>query len=265
MPYKLLVTDLDSTLLTTQRTLSQRIQHAFEQAKQRGKYITFATGRNYVSSLPMIQMLRPNAPLILYNGSRIEENCTRNIVYAKNLPREKAFKAFELNTRYGIHISMYLDDEIYVETLTPETLEFMAKEQIVCHPVADLATFLGERDPIKLLLIGEPEKLTPYALEYSAIAHDTQLMRSELNYLEILASGVSKGNALAYLASYLGISVSEIIAIGDNPNDIEMIREAGLGVAVLNAHPDVKQVADLITDSNDNDGVAKIIEEYLLS
>ena len=90
------------------------------------------------------------------------------------------------------------------------------------------------------------------------------MVNSEVNYLEILASGVSKGSALHYLATHLNMSVDEVIAIGDNRNDVEMIREAGLGVAVANAHPDVKQVADMITDSNDDDGVAKVIEQYFL-
>jgi Cof subfamily protein (haloacid dehalogenase superfamily) len=264
MTYKLLVTDLDSTLLTTQRTLNSRTLRAFERAKQQGKYVTFGTGRNYLSSLPMIDTLEPNAPLILYNGSRVEEKYTRNLVYARNLPNEETLKAFKLNAQHHISILMYLDDEIYVETLTQEVLEFMEKEHIICYPVGDLQEFLGERDPIKLLFIGEPERLARYARDYAAIDGDTELVTSELNYLEILASGVSKGSALRYLADYLGISVDEIIAVGDNPNDIEMIRAAGLGVAVANAHPDVKRIADLITDSNDDDGVAKVIEEYLL-
>ncbi len=263
MTYKLLVTDLDGTLLNTQHVWSLRTQHAFERAKQRGKLLTFATGRNYSSSLPMIQTLQPNAPVILYNGSRIEENPTRKLVYAQNLPREQALKAFELNRRYHLALLMYLDDEIYVESLTPKTLQFMAEEHIPCQPVGDLAQFLRDRDPIKLLLIGDPEKLTQYAHEY-APGNGAELVRSTMNFLEILAPGVSKGNALSYLAKYLGISVGEMIAVGDNPNDIDMIRDAGLGVAMQNAHPAVKQVADVITDSNDNDGVAKVIEQYLL-
>ena len=264
MTYKLLVTDLDGTLLSTQKSLSVRNQHAIRQAKQRGKYITFATGRNYLSSLPMIRTLQPNAPLILYNGSRIEEHGTRKLVYARDLPAKQALQAFALNARHQIAILMYLDDEIYVATQSPEVLAFMARERISCHAAGDLASCLGARDPIKLLLIGSPEKLTAYAEEYAVREPEPELVRSEINYLEILAAGVSKGDALSHLAAKMGIPVSEMIAVGDNPNDIEMIRAAGLGVAVQNAHPDLKRVADLITDSNDDDGVAKIIEEYLL-
>ena len=120
MTYKLLVTDLDSTLLSSQRTLSSRTLRAFETAKRQGKLVTFATGRNYQSTLPMIEQLAPNAPLILYNGARVEETPTRHLVYTKNLLCEQAQKAFELNLQHRISLLMYLDDEIYVETLTPE-------------------------------------------------------------------------------------------------------------------------------------------------
>ncbi|MBD3308829.1 Cof-type HAD-IIB family hydrolase [candidate division KSB3 bacterium] len=264
MTYKVLVSDLDSTLLTTQRVITPRTVRAFEQAKEQGKYVTFATGRNYLSALPTITTLEPNAPLILYNGSRIEDPQTRNVLYAKNLKNAYACKAFDLNRRFQIHVSVYCDDEIYIETLTPEAQEFMEKEHVTCHPVGDLTTFLAGRDPIKLLFIGDPEKLHRYAQEYRAIDGNSELVGSEATYLEILPEGVSKGVALRHLAEYLGVTLEEIIAVGDNPNDIDMVQEAGLGVAVANAHPDVKRVADLITESNDQDGVAKIIEEYLL-
>ena len=146
MTYKLLVTDLDSTLLSSQRTLSSRTLRAFETAKQQGKLVTFATGRNYQSTLPMIEQLVPNAPVILYNGARVEETPTRDLVYTRDLPYQHAQKAFALNLHYRISLLMYLDDEIYVETLTPEVHEFMAKEKIVCHAVGDLQIFLGQRD-----------------------------------------------------------------------------------------------------------------------
>lgn len=265
MTYKLLITDLDNTLLNSQRRLSARTHDAFAQAKRAGKWLTFATGRNYSGAQPMIDALKPNAPIILYNGSRIVEPETGKILYAQNLPNAHARAAFEVNARHHIHISMYLNGDIYVETLTQEALDFTVKEPTTtCHPVGDLAAFLGNRDPVKLLLIAEPERLIRFAEDYAAVEPHVPLVRSEIAYLEILAPGVCKGNALPYMANYLGISVAEMIVVGDNPNDLELVRDAGLGVAVANAHPDVKSVADVLTDSNDDDGVAKVIETYLL-
>ena len=110
-----------------------------------------------------------------------------------------------------------------------------------------------------------PEELAQFAQAYSERVNDAVLVSSEANYLEILPAGVSKGNALKYLAEYLRIPLREIIAVGDNLNDVEMLSEAGLGVAMGNAHPELKKVADHVTDSNDNDGVAKLIEHYLLA
>ncbi len=265
MNYKLLVTDLDGTLLTSQCLVSPRVQRAVAEAKRRGKYITFATGRNYMSSLPMLETLGLNAPLILYNGARIETHGPRKTLYAQDLPLECAIRALKLQPEFQIHVSLYLHDDIYVNVMNAETLTLMEKEHIVCHPVGDLVRFLGGRDPIKLLCIGHPDALAGYAAAYRALDGHSELVQSESNYLEVLPSGVSKGQALRFLADYLGLAVDEVIAVGDNLNDIEMLREAGLGVAMGNAHPDVKRVADRMTASNDQDGVAQVIEEYLLS
>ncbi len=265
MSYKLFVTDLDGTLLNTNRLVSARVQNAFSQAKEQGKFLTFATGRNFNSSLPIMQTLPPNVPMILYNGARIETLQPRKTLYAKNLRNEQALKAFALQSQFQVSILLYLDDDIYVSVLSPDVQEFNEKEHIPCHVVGDLARFLGDRDPIKLLCIGQPEELTRFARAYRALDKDTVLVCSESHYLEVLPAGVSKGSALKYLAEYLGVSLQEIIAVGDNLNDVEMLSEAGFGVAMGNAHPDLKKVADHVTDSNDNDGVAKLIEHYLLA
>lgn len=265
MTYKLFVTDLDGTLLNTKHALSSRVQHAFIQAKQQGKFVTFATGRNFASSLPIMQTLPPNVPVILYNGARIETLLPRKTLYAKNLRNEQALQAFALQAQFQIEMLLYLDDDIYVEATTPATQKFSEAALAPCTPVGDLARFLGDRAPIKLLGIGQPEELARFARAYSERVHDAVLVCSETNYLEILPAGVSKGNALKYLADYLQIPLREIIAVGDNLNDVEMLSEAGLGVAMGNAHPELKKVADHVTDSNDNDGVATLIENYLLS
>lgn len=265
MTYKLFVTDLDGTLLNAQHTLSARVQHAFLQAKQQGKFVTFATGRNFTSSLPIMQTLPPNVPVILYNGARVETLLPRQTLYAKNLRNEQALKAFALQQQFHMEMLLYLDDDIFVSDVTPAIQEFMNIALAPCTPVGDLPRFLGDRDPIKLLAIGQPEELARYARAYRALDSDAVLVCSQSHYLEILPSGVSKGNALKYLADYLDVPLQEIIAVGDNLNDVEMLSEAGLGVAMGNAHPDLKKVADHVTDSNDNDGVATLIERYLLS
>jgi len=265
MTYKLFVSDLDGTLLNTKHAVSARVQHAFTQARQQGKFVTFATGRNFTSSLPIMQTLPPNVPVILYNGARIETLLPRQTLYAKNLRNEQAQKAFTLQAQFQIELLLYLDDDIYVTAITPVIEKFMEVALVPCTPVGDLSRFLGRRDPIKLLGIGQPEELARYMRAYRALDGDSVLVCSEAHYLEILPAGVSKGNALKYLADYLNVPLQEIIAVGDNLNDVEMVSEAGLGVAMGNAHPELKKVAAHVTGSNDNDGVATLIEEYLLS
>ena len=194
----------------------------------------------------------------------IEIDLSRDVFEYHPVIGYDAVRAITLAKEMGLHIDLHLDGHIYIEKLSQDAIDSMKKDNITATVVEDLLEFV-HGDPTKLLIIGEPERLEEYKLTFASHWHDPPtLTKSEPNYLEVLGAGVSKGRALERVSDYTGIPLTKVMAFGDNPNDLDMIRTAGLGVAMGNAHPEVKKAADLITDTNDNDGVAKVIKEYIL-
>jgi Cof subfamily protein (haloacid dehalogenase superfamily) len=264
MNYDLIVIDVDGTLINSKREITQVTLSALDEVHKREIKVTLATGRNYNATRPFAEAIRASAPLILLNGARVEELGSRRVVASHNLPLRDARRALALVKEMGLHVDLHLDGQIYVERLSQDAIDSMKKDNVTALVVGDLLNFLG-RDPTKLLIVGEPKRLNEFKKAYADRWDELPTMvKSEPNYLEILGPGVSKGNALKKVAHYMGIPLAKVMAFGDNPNDLDMIKAAGLGVAMGNAHPELKRVADLIADTNDNDGVAKVIREYIL-
>jgi len=149
--------------------------------------------------------------------------------------------------------------------------EVRATGRVAQVPVGDLVRFLEGQpdDPVKILLIGPDERLDAVAAAYRAGGFGAEdlphLVRSEATYLEIQPRGVTKGAGLVRVCKLLGIPPSAAIAFGDNLNDLEMIQAAGLGVAMGNAHADLKRAARMVAPSNDEDGVAAVLWTHVLS
>lgn len=263
LAYKLIVLDVDGTLVDCERRISTRNLQALEAAKQRGLKVTLASGRSYESITPFARTIGVNAPLILYNGCRVQDFQTQRIYEDHCLPLVQAQRALKLIAGYDLHLNLYIHDRVYIRTLTEAAAASMKKDNVTAEAVGDLLAFLKE-DPTKILLIGEPKLLRKFRREYlQGLALPPELVHSEPDYLEILPAGVSKGAALLAICQRLDILPQEVIAFGDGPNDLEMLRYAGLGVAVANARPEVKEAAELVTAANDQDGVAAALEKIL--
>ena len=167
--------------------------------------------------------------------------------------------------RYGLHVNLYLDDVIYIERETGVSRESAEKDGVVQKPVGDLIAFL-KAEPTKLLIIGPGEKLMALWADFDKQPHESEVVRSEPTYLEILPAGVNKGAALKEVSKITGVPLSDIAAFGDSNNDIEMLKAAGLGVAVGNALDGVKAVAGYVAAADYGLGVAegllgKVLEE----
>ncbi|OGP61134.1 MAG: hypothetical protein A2V67_09100 [Deltaproteobacteria bacterium RBG_13_61_14] len=265
LAYKLIVMDVDGTLVDCERRISTRNLQALQAAKQRGLKVTLASGRSYESITPFARTVGVNAPLILYNGCRVQDFQSRRIYEDHSLPLIQAQRALKLCAGYDLHVNLYIYDRVYIREVTGAAKASMQKDNVTAQAVGDLLAFLKE-DPTKILLIGEPKLLQRFRREYlKGMTLPPELVLSEPDYLEILPAGVSKGSALLSICRRLDILPQEVIAFGDGPNDLEMLRYAGLGVAVANAHPAVKAAAEFVTAANDEDGVAAAIEKFILS
>nr|WP_041484314.1 Cof-type HAD-IIB family hydrolase [Desulfitobacterium metallireducens] len=258
--------DMDDTLLREDWTISERTVQAIRQAQGKGVYVTIATGRMPASVRPYAQQLELDVPVITYNGAMVQEALSEKVLYRKVIPIETAQNIINWLLLKEVHFQVYLKDQVFVEEMNEWSRSY---ERATRVPIIE--TNLQERLALekegveKILLFGEPEILKgwddKFNLQYEGKIRTT---KSKPNFLELIHSEVSKGVALSSLAKRLGVKQEEVLAVGDSLNDLEMIQYAGMGVAMGNARQEVKEVANVVTSTNQEDGVAKAIERYVL-
>lgn len=264
MSYRLIVADLDGTLMGDDITISPAVIAAVRAAMECGLYFTIATGRTFGGTRAFADQLGVNAPLILYQGAEIRHAETGEVLHQVTVPLPWAHEFIATVSEQGLHLNVYLDDRAYAAQETPESQFYASLQGGRVYAVGDLLRFV-DRPPMKMLIIGEPARLDQLAPALRAqFAGRLQIVRSYARFLEAIPAGVSKGHGLAWLARYLGIRQEETVAIGDNDNDVEMVQWAGLGIAMGNASAAVKQAADLIAPPVAHDGVAWAIETHIL-
>ena len=260
--YKLLALDLDGTLIGRDLTISPRTKNAISQLMSQGIIVTIATGRMFQSALPFAKELNINVPIICYEGAMIANPDTKDVLWHKPVPLQFARQVIEIVNREKLHINAYLDDELYVETVNEKAALYASIARVRANAVGKLLDFL-DREPTKLVIVGTPEEIDGINKtlkdEFKGALH---IAKSFPRFCEVAHRECSKANALSMLADKLGIVQSEVMAIGDNPNDVDMVEWAGMGIAMANGTQEVKEVADWITGSIEEDGVAQAIEKF---
>jgi len=262
--YRLLAIDLDGTLLTPQKLITPRTQKALYQAAEMGIIIVIATGQTFqvlrqvCADLPLI------APQIIENGAIIADIQHGTVRHEQLLPGEYVLPALDTLCSLSLYRAYHTFQCVYVDANTPRVRNWYRPPLPPPVEVADVAS-LYPQPCIKIAGVGEVEKVRDKRHELERIfAGMLYVTQSSPDLLELLHPAVSKGNALRAIAADLDISAEEVIAIGDNYNDIDMLRFAGLGVAMDNAHAEVKAAADYVTLSNAEEGVAAVVEEIIL-
>ncbi len=264
--YKLLVTDIDGTLVDSRQDVPEENRRAVQRLLAAGALFTFATGRIEESTIAYARDLGANAPAILYNGAKIVDLERGETLFERNLPMEQAIAALEVAARFDVRTHMYIDGRVYVARIDSVVRDYAKKDRVDCIETGDLVAFLKSGQthmpPTKFLVIGEPKSLSTLRREIHAVFPEGSLVESDACYLELLPPGVSKGAALSVLCEILGLDPADTVAVGDNMNDIEMIRAAGMGVAVENAHPYAKDQAAFTAPSNEECAVAAVIRRF---
>jgi Cof subfamily protein (haloacid dehalogenase superfamily) len=262
--YRLLFLDVDGTLLTPRGQITDRTRSAIAKAKERGVRVSVATGRTYASAKPYADVIGADAPLILYNGARIQDPITGAVLREWRLLAGLARIALESVAGWDVHVSLFHDDGIFIGQWNDRARESAAKDGVGFFPVGDLATQL-DRSPIKLMIIGDVptiDRLEGHLREaYARLGvNGPAVVRTEPAYLEVWNKETSKGAAAAWVAEKVGVPLAEAIAFGDSLNDLDLIQSVGYGVAMENGHSDLKKAARVIAASNDEDGVARVLE-----
>jgi Cof subfamily protein (haloacid dehalogenase superfamily) len=263
--YDLVLFDLDGTLLSETRSILSENCSALERLVRSGVKVGLATGRTYRSARPYAEMIAANGPLILFNGARVWDCSKGEYTYRRDLPREEALIALELAREVdGGHVNLYVGDDILIESRTPRSIESEEKDGVPHTVVGDLTEFLlnSRENPVKIMLIAEPEQLEAFALKFRARSKGAaELIRSELRYLEFTGRGVNKGSALGEALRGLGIPKERVISFGDHLNDVEMLLGSGLGVAMENAHSGLKAIAHRVIGPHTGGAIRLFLEE----
>ena len=277
MKYKMVCIDMDGTLLGKRRKISEKSKGVIKKAHEKGVEIVVTTGRIYNNAAYFSHILGVKSPVIAANGAIVIEKKNNNIIYEGYIPSEDCLEVVEILNRHKVSFQFYTTDTIYCSNLISKigTELFMTKQ--IGYEMLKIKYILVDKiEKWKEILENNQGKITkcialsPKSKKIEDIKKSLKKLKNITFYgsgkksVEINYKEVSKGNAVKVLGEYYGISSDEIMCIGDNENDISMIKYAGLGVAMANAISEVKEVADYVTESNKEDGVAQAIQKFIL-
>ena len=270
-PIKLLIVDIDGTIAGNSNQVSPRVKDAIAAAQAQGVRVGIATGRMYKSALRFHQEIGADLPLIAYQGAWIQDPATGKIHQHRPVPIAIAtelidyFEQSDLFDKLSIHV--YRDDRLYVREINPDTELYIGRSGVEVIATPDLRTVLTDC-PTKILAMSSDvaliqSLLTDLRQRYSP--DDLHVTTSVPIFLETTQAGVNKGAAIDYLVRELKITAANVLAIGDNYNDVEMLAYAGIGVAMGNAPADVRSLGDWVAPDIEADGVAVAIERFILN
>ncbi|NLC76812.1 MAG: HAD family phosphatase [Clostridia bacterium] len=263
MTYKLVALDLDGTLLTKEGQVLPRTKEVIGRIREQGTEVTLCTGRMFRSAFSIAEELKLTLPLITYNGGLVMSLDGREILYQRSLSVRHARRIIEEARKHSFAINYYYEDRLLVEEIKEQNRLYAQWTGVPLETVADLTALPFE--PIKVLLMGEPEQLNAFGEECRQFLGDeVYITKSWSTYLEFMHPEATKGRGLAALARYLGIETNSIVGMGDSYNDLEMFSHVGLAVAMGNAHQAVKEAADYVTGTNEENGVAQALEKFIL-
>ena len=269
MKYKLLVLDLDGTLTNTRKEVTEHTRTTLIKAQEQGLKIVLASGRPTYGIAPLANLLQLDkyeGYVLSYNGGEIIDWKTGELLYKNLLDPEVLPYLYQCAN--DNHFAIVTYDGEYVLTEYPDD-EYVLKEALLnIMKIKKVDNFLkAVQHPIaKCLIVGEPTRLAVLEKEMYNHLHDRMgVFRSEPYFLELVPKGIDKAQSLAVLLKEIGMTKDEMIAVGDGFNDLSMIKYAGLGVAMSNAQEVVRENADFITLSNEEDGVAHVVEKFILS
>lgn len=263
----MVVLDLDDTLLREDLTISHRTRESLLEAQRQGVRLVLASGRPTGAIRRYSDELRLSEHggwILSFNGAVITECATNKTIFEQSLSAELVHEIHDRALTLGANILSYVDDRI----VTPRADEWTSVEhRLTGMEVVEVPDFKAaiQGPAVKAIVLHEPARLREVA---DIIRPDVEgrlsMAISKPFFLEFTDNGIDKRHSLARLLVHLGIDVSEVVAIGDGNNDLEMIRFAGLGISMANGSSEMRAAADHVTGSNMDDGVAQAVERFIL-
>jgi Cof subfamily protein (haloacid dehalogenase superfamily) len=267
---RLIVLDIDGTIAGESNQVSEAVKQALKSAQSQGIAVTVATGRMYHSAQRFYHDIGGQPPLIAYNGAWIQDPHSQYRHHHLPVPSATARQLLDAldhpDWRDQLQVNCYIDDRLYVQQMNDTTELYAERSGVEVTVVGDLREILVQ-PTTKILAMGED---TQFMIQLLAQLQqrfpktDLHLTQSNTNFFEATHPQANKGLALRYLAEdLLGLEPQNILAIGDNFNDVEMLEYAGIGVAMGDAPTPVKAIADWVAPGVEADGVVAVLEKYL--
>lgn len=267
--YKLIALDMDGTLLTTDKRVSEKNKAAIKAAEANGVKIVLASGRPIIGItkyLNELDLLKDEDYVLSFNGGLVQNTKTQEIVSKLPLKGKDLKNIYKVSKELNINIHAFSAKDGLITPKSSQYTEHEATINGIEINIKDFNDVDDEEDIIKVMMIDPQEILDPAIEKLPAEVYEKySVFKSAPFFLEFTNKEVDKGLGLKKLGEYLGIKKEEIIACGDAGNDLSMVKYAGLGVAMGNAIKEVKEVANFITTSNDEDGIANVIEKFILN
>lgn len=273
LKYKLVCVDLDGTLLKDDKTITKENIEIIKEATSRGVIVCIATGRILKFVDRIKDLLEIDTPVIASNGGVLFYK--ENKLEINSLSYENILRIKEIAKNYNVKIYLNTEDSIISEEVIPKDYSYNKINQQVLdkYKVNIVENYSFERlykednkRAVKVICINKDDleevRKIRKALEDT---EEFEISSAEDYYCEINPKGISKGKAVEDLAKELGISIKEVICIGDGGNDIEMLKRAGLAIAMDNGIPEVKEISDYITSNNNNSGVGRAIKNLIFN
>lgn len=258
---KAVALDLDGTLLNSKKEISEENKNILKKLSENGVEILIVTGRPYPITKKIAQSLDIPVTVICYNGARVMDLKTDEIIFEKVLEEKQVLKIIEFCRKNKKDLNLFQDDIWYVENLESEGTKYYKNNSKLEPKLKSFDTFENFK-MIKGIIIDENKELGRVEKDLKSILGETiYYTYSQDKYLELLNKDVNKGATLKKVLESKGINISECIAFGDTHNDLEMLELVRMGVAMGNAHEVLKNKVQYITDSNDNNGVAKFLKK----
>lgn len=263
MSYKLLAVDIDGTLLNSSGLITSRTKEAIYEAVGKGVIFVISTGRPIQGVQEINEELGLDLPYITYNGSMIVMGKSKDILYERSLSKEQAEKIYHIGIDHGLTIIVWSKNKLYSNKSNERSKEYSKVTNTHCIRITNLSEI---KDPITKILWYEDHTILSNIYENTKDQFDdgVNIHFSRPYYLEFVDKLATKAIAINKLCDYFGFNYKDTIAIGDGENDLSMIRSAGLGVAMANASEKIRNEAGFVTSSCDEDGVANVIDRFIL-
>ena len=262
---RLIALDLDGTLIGEDLVLRPRVVDAVRRAREHGAQVAIVTGRMFQAAKPFAQQLGITGPVVCYQGAAIYEVATMKELRETPVQPDVTRTVLDWAHERSVHAQCYANDQLYVEQINRFSKRYTDLARVEPVVVPSLRDAFANRPTIKIVLVDDPGPSEQHLAALRALLGDrAYLTRSHVDFVEVVDPKVNKGEALAFIADYYGVPLSETLAVGDAWNDVPLVKAAGIGVAMGSAPPELRQAAQAVVADVAHDGVAEAIERFVL-